>query len=273
MRLDDTVKSGSRTDRCLHPVPPGCGAELPLEGVRERVRTAVADPTGDAGQGVRGIPEEAGGEDQAPPRQIGHRRTADQRGEPARQRGARGARGSCQAVDRPRGRRVRVDGPERGGRDRVSQCAGPGSAGGLGHPGTDHVDEQEVEQVRERDARTGPHLVQLAGQQVDRRAEFEVTAHPVRQVDDLGQLRHERVQPAAVEPVLAAEQLGLVARPGVREPPLERHGLLRRHRRVGRGVGDHMAGAVREQLAPDHWEPDTGRTVVGCSPGCCAATG
>lgn len=69
----------------LRSIPPWRRAEFSLEGVRERVWAAVADSVGDGSKGVRGVPEQGGGEDQAPPREVCHRRATDQRDEPARQ--------------------------------------------------------------------------------------------------------------------------------------------------------------------------------------------
>lgn len=44
-------------------------------------------------------------------------------------------------------------------------------------------------------------------QQIDGGTQFTVAVRAVRQMDDVGQLRHERVGTAAVQPVLAAQLL------------------------------------------------------------------
>lgn len=253
-------------------VAAGCGAELPVEGVGEGVRGAVADPGGDGGQRVGRVAEQGRRAGQPPPGEVRHRRAAHQRGEPAGQGGAGDTGLGGQPVVAPRGGRVRVQRAQGGRHHRVAQRGRPRSGRALAHPGPDHIDEQEVEQAGDRDARAGARAAELAAQQVDGGAEFGVAAHAVRQMDDLRQLRHERVDTAVVEPVLPAEHVEVRLRVGGNS----RHGprgripvtgpVVERHRpchglRVDGGVREHVPRAVRQQHRVTHAERDRGAAV------------
>ncbi len=104
-----------------------------------------------------------------------------------------------------------MDGTESGRDGRIVQGRDPAGAGVVAgtpfaEPGPQDVQQELVQQCGEHGIGAGTRRApQFGPQEVDRRAQLRMPAHPGRQVDDLGQVAQERVGSGSVQQIGAAE--------------------------------------------------------------------
>ena len=143
----------------------------PLEGGAQRVRGAVADGTGDRGDGLGRVQDEVGGQRHPPLGEELHRRLAHHVGETPGQRGPGHPRLPGQRADRPRLGRAFLQQPDRLRHHRVAPGTVPAGRG-LFRPaevGTHGVDQQQVEEPVEDRVLTYVVAQHLGGEQAENR--------------------------------------------------------------------------------------------------------
>jgi hypothetical protein len=243
-----------------------------LKAVLSAYGVGVADLPGDGGEAGVGLAEEVGGQREAPAREEGHRRFADQLGEPAGQRRPRHPGLGGERGHRPAPRRVVLQQPQGPADDRVAVAAVPGRGRGVGagEPGAQRRDQQQVQQPvedrflarlvlddllrQQRHQRRGP-VARGEHEQVRQHAD-EAAAHLALEVVGAGE--QHGLAGAAVAPAADAErhllaQLVAVEGDAARARPDDRVRGSAEGVRDGVGprpAGDqHVAGPQLDRLA------------------------